>query len=225
MKGQAVFSAFQGIGDDLIAMSEESTVRHHFADKRKAFRKALSMAAMVILFVGFVLICWRLLPLVNTENSGSGMMPSVSGDVAGDNNEGITTDSYGGQEEIWHADASLTLNGMPLHIHMEAAHPHLMVGETITVDIFTETKDEALVLIFDTVVSEGMTLLSAPTQTVSGQDRLAISFTAEPEDGESATVTVTVSEGGATLGAFIFSITRNGNTLHLSNDPHFVPSD
>lgn len=225
MKGQALFSAFQHIGDDLVAMSEESAVRHHFVGKRKAFRKVLGMAAAIVLCIGFVLVGRRFLPLVNMENSGSGIMPSVSGDIAGDNSEGLTTDPYGGQEEVWHADASLTLNGMPLHIRMEAARPHLAVGETVTVDFFTETKDEALVLTFDTVVPEGLTLLSEPTQTVSGQAPLAISFTAELDDGESTTVTVTVREGDAPLGAFIFSITRSGNALLLSNDPQFVLSD
>jgi len=225
MKGQALFSAFQHIGDDLVAMSEESAVRQHFNGKRKTFRKTLAMAATIILCVGFVLVGRRFLPLVGTENSGSGMMPSVSGDVCSDNNEGLTTDPAGGQEEVWHADALLTLNGMPLHIHMESVRPHLAVGETVTVDFFTETKDEALVLTFDTVVPEGLTLLSEPTQRVSGQDRLAIAFTAELDDGESTTVTVTVREGDASLGAFIFSITRSGNALLLSNDPSFVPSD
>jgi len=225
MKGQALFSAFQGIGDDLVAMSEESAVRHHFADKRKASRKVLSMAAAIILCVGFVLVIWRFLPLVNMENSGSGMMPGVSGDVVGDNSEGLTTGPFGGQEEVWHADASLTLNGMPLHIRMEAARSHLAVGETVTVDFLTETKDDALVLTFDTAVTEGLTLLSEPTQTVSGQDRLAIAFIAELDDGESATISVTVREGNAPLGAFTFSVTRSGNALLLSNDPSFVPSD
>ena len=225
MKGQALFSAFQHIGDDLVAMSEESAVRHHFVGKRKAFRKVLGMAATIILCVGFVLVGRRFLPLVGTENSGSGMMPGVSGDVVGDNSEGLTTGPFGGQEEVWHADASLTLNGMPLHIHMESVRPHLAVGETVTVDFFTETKDETLVLTFDTVVPEGLTLLSEPTQTVSGQDRLAIAFTAELDDGESATVTVTVSEGETVLGYFTFSVARSGNTLHLSNDPQFVPSN
>lgn len=225
MKGQAIFSAFQHIGDDLVAMSEESAVCQHFNGKRKTFRKTLAMAATIILCVGFVLIVWRFLPLVGMENSGSGMMPSVSGDVCSDNNEGLTTDPFGGQEEVWHADASLTLNGMPLHIHMESVRPHLAVGETVTVDFFTETKDEALVLTFDTVVPEGLTLLSEPTQRVSGQAPLAISFTAELKDSESAPVTVTVSEGETVLGYFTFSVTRSGNTLHLSNDPQFVPSD
>lgn len=225
MKGQALFSAFQHIGDDLVAMSEESAVRQHFNGKRKTFRKTLAMAAAIILCVGFVLVIWRFLPLVNMENSGSGMMPSVSGDVCSDNNEGLTTDPFGGQEEVWHADASLTLNGMPLHIHMESVRSHLAVGETVTVDFFTETKDEALVLTFDTAVPEGLTLLSEPTQRVSGQAPLAISFTAELKDGESAPVTVTVSEGETVLGYFTFSVTRSGNDLHLSNDPQFVPSN
>lgn len=225
MKGQALFSAFQGIGDDLVAMSEESAVRHHFDDKRKAFRKVLGMAAAIILCVGFVLVGRRFLPLVGTENSGSGMMEGVSGDVGGNNSEGLTTDPYGGQEEVWHADAGLMLDGMPLHIHMESIRPHLAVGETVTVDFFTETKDEALVLTFDTVVPEGLTLLSEPTQTVSGQARLAISFTAELKDGESALVTVTVSEGETVLGYFTFSVTRSGSDLRLSNDPQFVPSN
>jgi len=225
MKGQALFSAFQHIGDDLVAMSEESAVRQHFNGKRKTFRKTLAMAATIILCVGFVLVGRRFLPLVGTENSGSGMMPSVSGDVCSDNNEGLTTDPAGGQEEVWHADASLTLNGMPLHIRMEAARSHLAVGETVTVDFLTETKDDALVLTFDTAVTEGLTLLSEPTQTVSGQDRLAIAFIAELDDGESATISVTVREGNAPLGAFTFSVTRSGNALLLSNDPSFVPSD
>ncbi len=227
MKGQALFSAFQGIGDDLIAASEESAVRHHFVGKRKAFRKVLGMAAMVILCVGFVLIGRRFLPLVNMENSGSAAPPLVGESLGSSAVTEGETGNYG-QGEVWHVDAQLSLDGnIPLSLHMEAARPHLAVGETVTVDFFTETKDEALVLTFDTVAPEGLTLLSEPTQTVSGQDRLAISFTAELEDGESATVTVTVTvrEGDAPLGAFTFSVTRSGNALLLSNDPQFVPSD